>query len=957
VRAVPTRRYRIRRAIERGDPRLGLIVGVLLAALSAWIFVRRDLVTPAERLEQLALDVGFRGRAPIRESDKLVLVDIDDKSIRKFSWPLDRKHYAQALLALDRLGARQIAFDVEFKMNAPTPEYFDDQTGEYRLTPSDRALRFAIGKSGKVTLAYHAESQDAIPLEVQPYVPKLRELLAKNPGAEEDEVVRSTGVPAEAIRGVLEGIREQIVTLLVAEHLDRRPETPFAELKRSFLPDYQSHRHGREVSLLQAGYWHWRCLRALESKSVLARLDPAPPPRLALWQGVVPPHYAFLEYAQSVGSVNSEPDGDGVMRRAWTHVAHHGRFYPYLGLEIALRELETPEVRVETLLRPDAIEIRTFARSDGSLKGAVSLPLDAEGKLLVNWAGNSRRARGKKEDYFVHLPFLRAVEFYQMRYETLDANVRRTIAQLNDEERGSVDAVKYLTLSDRLQAVLKGTLEISFTEARAIEDRMEKIRAKMVGEFNAYIEANERDLRAMVNPSKRVRENAEREQAKWRQQVESISAPDAAEKQLRPLIEGRICLIGSASTASGDLYSSPVGASTPGMDVHANVANMALTGQVIRVVPGGVNFFILFAIGLLVAFYVTHWQTMWSAIATGATIAASGGLFWWLFTGPAILVPGAGPVVTAVLTFAGVTAYKELLTQRSKRKLQRELEKNTSAELVKILLEHPEFLSEPRKMTGTFFFSDVKSFTSISEKMNAEVLFPFINRYLDRMTQALKAHEAFVDKYIGDGIMALFGIPVPTPDHARNACRAALDCQTVLRPLNAEFKLQGLPEIKVRIGIHSGEVSAGNVGALNRSNYTVLGDNVNLAARLEGANKEYDTSIMVSEATWDLVAGRFVGRELDRIRVVGKQKPVRIFELIAVAGQPLPLDPGFLEAYASALSIFKDRLWAESIEAFQKALELKPGDKPCQTYIERAKVFELMPPPPGWEGVFELTSK
>ena len=127
------------------------------------------------------------------------------------------------------------------------------------------------------------------------------------------------------------------------------------------------------------------------------------------------------------------------------------------------------------------------------------------------------------------------------------------------------------------------------------------------------------------------------------------------------------------------------------------------------------------------------------------------------------------------------------------------------AELVKILLEHPEFLSEPRKMTGTFFFSDVKSFTSISEKMDADVLFPFINRYLDRMTQSLKAHQAFVDKYIGDGIMALFGIPVSTPDHAKLACQAALDCQAGLKPLNAEFRLEGLPEVKVRIGIHSGD--------------------------------------------------------------------------------------------------------------------------------------------------------
>jgi len=378
---------------------------------------------------------------------------------------------------------------------------------------------------------------------------------------------------------------------------------------------------------------------------------------------------------------------------------------------------------------------------------------------------------------------------------------------------------------------------------------------------------------------------------------------------------------------------------------------------VIRRAPAWLNFVYLVALGLLVSFYVTHWNATGSAIATLATAAASLGLFWVLFTGPAILIAGAGPVVTALLTFAGVTAYKELVTQRSKRKLQRELEKNTSPALVKILMEHPEFLSQPRKMIGTFFFSDVKSFTSITEKMDAEVLFPFINRYLDRVTQALIGHEAFVDKYIGDGIMALFGIPVPRPSHALDACKGALDCQIVLKALNAEFAQEGLPEVKMRIGIHSGEVRAGNVGSLYRSNYTVLGDNVNLSARLEGANKEYDTSIMISEATWDLVSEKVVVRELDRIRVVGKRKPVRIYELLGMAGGVLPVEPAFLEAYTGALAAFKERRWAESIEQFQKALKLKPGDKPSVTYIERAKVFQIMPPPPDWEGVFELTSK
>jgi adenylate cyclase len=956
VRSALTRRFRLRRAIERGDPRLGMIVGLVLATFSAIVFVRRDLVTPVERLEQLALDVGFRGRAPIKESEKIVLIDLDDKSIGKFRWPMDRKYFAQAILALDRLGARQIVFDVEFTTEFPRPEEFDPDTGAYILTPSQRLLRTAIGKSGKVTLAYHADRESAVTPMLQPHLGALRDLLAKNPGADEASVLRA-GVPEEAIQGVLESVREHVLTTLVGEFLDKRPDAAFPEVRTAFLPAYTPHRHGREVAILQMGYWHWKCLRAMETKTIAARPEPEAPARLIRLAGVIPPLYPFLEHAQGVGCVNSEPDTDGVQRRAWAFMGIRGRFFPYLGLQAALRDLETAEEKVEVLLQPRSVEIRRIGRSDGALRGTVSLPLDAEGKLLVNWAGNRSRKRGRKEEYFAHLPFLRAVEFYQARYETLDGNVRRSIEKLPPEARKDVEADRYLKLSDRFQEVLRGVLEIPFEEVRSIDERLEKIRGKMVRQLTEYVEGNERDLRAMVNPSKRVRESVEKACAEWREQIAGITAPDDSERALKPLVEGKICLIGSAYTAAGDLHATPLGSATPGMDVHANVANMALTGQVIRVVPAWVNFLVLFATGLLVAFYVTHWHTVGGAVATGATIAASGAVFWTLFTGPAILVPGAGPVVTAVLTFAGVTAYKELLTQRSKRKLQKELEKNTSADLVKILMEHPEFLSEPRKMTGTFLFSDVKSFTSISEKMHADVLFPFINRYLDRMTQSLKAHQAFVDKYIGDGIMALFGIPVPTPDHARLACQAALDCQAGLKPLNAEFKLEGLPEIKVRIGIHSGEVSAGNVGALDRSNYTVLGDNVNLSARLEGANKEYDTSIMISEATWTLVEGKFAVRELDRIRVVGKRNAVKIYELLSAAGQPLPMDQAFLDRYAAALAVFRTKKWSDSIDAFEHALKLRPEDRPCQIYIERARAFMYTPPPADWEGVFDLSSK
>lgn len=948
-----TRRYRLRRAIERGDPRLGLIAGFLLSLLCAVAFVKRDLVGVAETLELKTLDFAFKRRPPIRESDRILLIDIDNATVRRLNFPMRRSEYGRALLALDRLGASQIFFDVEFKTVIPRKEQFDPQTGEHRLDEEEEFLRFAVSKTAKTTLAYSFELQAALPEAIVPHVPRLKEAFRANVGAGVEEVARASGAPRELLKVGLEEIRTALVPAMVAEEMDRKPSTTFAELRAKFLPSYNENSQSADLQLLQFGWSQWRAGKAMDVKAPVARVD-ALPPRAKRVSVVVPPLYPFLENARGVACVNAEADAqDGVMRRPWTHVSYQGKSYPYLGLQMGGQGLAGPGETAETVVHPDRVDV--VVKSGASEVRKVTLPTDGEGRLLVNWAGNAARNRYAGDGYFTHLPLLQFIEFYNTRYVLLDQNVREAIRQLSDAEKDVVKAADYLRHSDRFNAMLAGRGDLTPEKARQTEDKLDALRQGMLAEFRAYRAEIEKLLPTLKAP--RSIDASKKELERWNRVIAGIEAPYEAEKKLRPLVEGKLCLIGSTSTSSGDLWSTPLGPGTPGVDVLANVANMVLTDQSIRRAPGWVNFAYLLAMGLLVSFFVTHWKMTWSALATAVAVGASGGLFWGLFTGPAVLVAGAGPIVTAVLAFAGTTAYKELVTERSKRKLQRELEKNTSPELVKILMEHPEILSKPRKMVGTFFFSDVKSFTSITEKMDAEVLFPFINRYLDRVSQALKTHQAFVDKYIGDGIMALFGIPVPTPEHARLACKAALDCQEALKPLNAEFALEGLPAVKMRIGIHSGEARAGNVGSLERSNYTVLGDNVNLAARLEGANKEYDTTVMISEATWELVQGRFVARELDRIRVVGKQKPVRIYELIGVAGGALPVSPEFLEAYADALARFKDRLWAEAIEGFQKALSLKPGDKPSQTYIERAKVFQLMPPPPGWEGVFELTSK
>jgi adenylate cyclase len=936
-------RQRLARAIERGDARLGLGVGLVLSLLSAWAFAL-PLQIPRQ-LDDAVLDAAFKLRPAIREAPEILLVDMNDQTFQAFSWPIKRDLHARVTTALDRLGARGIVFDVQFRSTLSQAGEYDPATGGYVLTPEDLQLRRAIATSGNVVLAYHLEMSDPLAPAVRARFPAILSVLRERFTAGAGEVASRAGLDPQILALEFTAVRKEAAAALVAEMIDREPGLAFAAVRERLLPGDPARTHPDALRIVHYAYWTERGRVEVERKSCAVRVDGRPRASKDV-HGILPPFYPFLEAARAAAPANADADRDGVLRRPPACLWLRGRPHFYLGLVGAFPAIAP--AGIEAAVRPEGVTLWA-----GGSEVAV-LPTDAEGRLLINWAGNRHRSRHTPEPYFAHVPFHKLLEYYDARYDLLDQNCRRTFGTIS-EELGEPYHPEYVALSDRLKRILEGKEDAPKAEVGRVEAELDRHRREALAHLDREIEGIEKALPTLK--SQRAKENSLKVLSELRQRADGIRPAYELEEKLRPLVQGKVCWIGSASTASGDLHSTPLGASTPGMDALASVANMAITRQPLRRAPGWAVLVYLVAVGVLVSLAVTQGRTTSSALMALGLVAVAGVVYALLFVKASLLLSGAGPVTTAIFAFAGVTAFKELVTERSRRKLEKELEKNTSPELVEILMEHPEFLREPRKMTGTFFFSDIKSFTSISEKMTPEVLVPFINRYLDRTTQSLKRHRAYLDKYIGDGIMALFGVPVASDDHARNACRAALENQALLATLNDEFEREGLPRIKTRIGINSGGVIAGYVGAADRSDYTVLGDAVNLASRLEGANKEYGTAIMVSEFTQRLVASEFVFRELDRIRVVGKENAVGIYELAAPAGAPSPFPPGFLDAYGAALARFRGRKWTEAIEGFEKALALRPGDRPSEVYVARAQTFLVTPPPPDWEGVFELSSK
>jgi adenylate cyclase len=257
----------------------------------------------------------------------------------------------------------------------------------------------------------------------------------------------------------------------------------------------------------------------------------------------------------------------------------------------------------------------------------------------------------------------------------------------------------------------------------------------------------------------------------------------------------------------------------------------------------------------------------------------------------------------------------------------------------------------------TCYFSDLENFTTISEGLTPERLASLMNRSLGVMTETVLESKGTLDKYIGDAIMAFWGAPMPRPDHALTACRVALENQARLAVLRRQLEAEGFPPVRTRIGLNSGPASVGNMGTARRFSYTALGDTVNLASRLEGANKAYGTYILISETTRAGAGDGIEVRELDVIKVKGKTKPVRVYELLGLKGAT---DPRLLEKsgrFASALALFRARRWAEAAGAFEGVKEDFSNDHAAELYILRCKELSASPPPDGWDGSFALTEK
>jgi adenylate cyclase len=288
----------------------------------------------------------------------------------------------------------------------------------------------------------------------------------------------------------------------------------------------------------------------------------------------------------------------------------------------------------------------------------------------------------------------------------------------------------------------------------------------------------------------------------------------------------------------------------------------------------------------------------------------------------------------------------------------RSFQKYVPADLVRALLaEGQEARLGGERKTVTIFFSDVADFTAISEELPPEQLIEYLGEYLGVLSTEILRTGGTVDKYIGDAVMAFWGAPGWNPGHALAACTAAVGNHRQLAQLNGRWKAAGKPVFRTRMGVHTGEVIVGNFGSAARMNYTVMGDAVNLASRLEGLNKYYGTEILMSEATYREVEEGVVARPLDWVSVKGKSEAVLVYELLGLKGQLEPEAESLAELYAKALALYRAQDWDRTIQLFEQILRAQPQDAAARLMRGRCQGYQATPPGPQWDGVHRMHEK
>lgn len=910
--------------------------GAMLGICTTLAVAGLSLTETFRTLELKTYDLRLKLWPSIPTSDRIVMVDIDDATMAALvEWPIPREKHAAVVRLLSEAGARQIVLDIEFlDTSRPTlsREELDrimgadieevtagDVVNDLRtaVVDHDGALADALDACDRVYLPFSLDTTDVYSSEMKRWYGQAKQILVKDLEIETEDLAKALGVSVGDVRDFVATLKRRVIREFLAEH-HTNGTSGVGDVCAAMIPAYRAdvatpeREWVRQVMARRVATGHVKAIAALS----LSHAE-----NVHLWQELNPPTAVLARHVRHSGYVNIEPDRlDGTVRRVRLASRFGNKLYLQLALRATLDFLQVPPSKID-------IDRDWFRFPVGDR--TIAIPLDADGMALVNWAGG----RGVTwRDTFLHISFLNVLRLWEER-ERLDEWLLRhwptTFVKLKADPRTTREEM--VAAAAELIRGLRRTLDLGRKRV-AREDDFGKIAA-----MREQLSKFEQNLVAYSEMERRCAMGA-----RW----------------LRGQLQDKICIIGHTARSSTDLKPTPLHPRQPGVTLHANIINMVLQRRFLRECSAAANITIIICWGMASTIAALRGSARENAIETVALVAANCAIAILLFGVANVSIGLVSPLLAQLLSFSAVTTYRQLTEERTKREVRTAFEHYLNPAVVEQVATDPDKLrlgGEMRELT--ILFSDIQGFSAVSESMAPPQLVEWLNEYLSEMSQTIIDNGGCVDKYEGDLIMAFFGAPLDMPDHAARACLTMLENRDKLVELRKRWDARGLPPIYARVGVNTAEVLVGNLGSRTRLNYSVIGDGVNLAARLEPANKIYGTYLMVSEATYEQARDVVVARELDLLRVLGRAKPVRVYELIGRQGAVGEDTRKALEFFADGLAFHRERQWEKAIDALRQVLTLIPGDPPSQSLIGRCEEYLDMPPSPNWDGSFSQTSK
>lgn len=431
------------------------------------------------------------------------------------------------------------------------------------------------------------------------------------------------------------------------------------------------------------------------------------------------------------------------------------------------------------------------------------------------------------------------------------------------------------------------------------------------------------------------------------------------EKVPKGTFNNKIVLVGSTAVGIYDMRNTPFSSVHPGLEVHATAIDNILQKTFLKK-PKWTSIYgalCILAFAILVGAMVPRLSAVKGVFLVSALFGLQIYLAQWLFTHAALWINIVYPLLALLLLYISLTIYRYFTEERERKKIKRAFSHYVSKSVVNEMLKDPSRLKlGGDKKDLSVLFSDIRGFTTISESLSPEELVGLLNEYLTVMTDIVFKYEGTLDKYMGDAIMAIYGAPLELPDHPQRACNSALEMIESLGKLNEKWIKEQKTPLDIGIGINTGVMMVGNMGSQQRFDYTVMGDAVNLGSRLEGANKSYQTNIIISESTYQRVKDDFFCMELDSVRVKGKKVPVKIYQLLGKDNIPGSRKEA-VNFFHKGLEFYKKQEWDSAVESFQEVLAKDPELLAAKLYIQRCFDLKIDPPPPDWDGVFSMKTK